>query len=317
MPEVRTDRTSGRKASTAVVLSLIMPGLGHVYCGRIVRGIILAFLSSIFIPVIFGALSVSSSSVRFGAIVAAMLASLTVLLVAVIDSWRTTRHTAEAYVLKDYNKWYVYVFLVLMSTGNSIQVAFQVRANLLQAFRVPTASNYPTIVPGDRLLANKLAYKNRDPQRGDLVVFINPQDRRINYIKRVVAVAGDTVEIKEGRVYVNDQELIRHNALQSILDNIRIEIRGKPLAGEVFYEINGGSKYKIFSAKPPHDRTSSDFAKITVPKHHCFVLGDNRNLSQDSRHFGPVPLATITGRADYLYFPAKDFSRFGRISSRQ
>jgi len=317
MSEVRTDRTSRRKPSTAAVLSLIMPGLGHVYCGRIVGGIILSFLSSMFVPVIFGALSVSRSSVRIGVIVAALLASLAVLLIAVIGSWRTARHTAEAYVMKDYNKWYVYALLVLMGTGNSMQVAFQVRSTLIEAFVVPVASNYPTIVPGDRFLANKLAYKNRDPQRGDLVVFINPEDRRINYIKRVVAVAGDTVEIKDGELYINDRKLIREKAPQSILDNIKIEVRGKPLAGEVFYEINGDSKYKIFSAKPPHDRASGDFAMITVPKHHCFVLGDNRNLSQDSRHFGPVPLATVKGRADYLYFPAKDFSRFGRISSRQ
>jgi len=317
MAELRTDRTSRRKPSTAVVLSLIMPGLGHVYCGRIVRGLILAFLSGMFIPVIFGALSVSRSSVRFGVIAAALLASLAVLLIAVIESWQTARHTTEAYVPKNYNRWYVYVILVLMSTGNSIQVAFQVRANLLEAFRVPVASNYPTIIPGDRFLANKLAYKNHDPQRGDLVVFINPEDRRINYIKRVVAVAGDTVEIKDGRLYINDRKLIRQNAPQSILDNVRIDVQGKPLEGEVFYEINADSKYKIFSAKPPHERGSPDFAKITVPEHHCFVLGDNRNLSYDSRHFGPVPLATVKGRADYLYFPAKGFSRFGRIKSRE
>ncbi len=317
MSELRTNRTSRRKPSTAVVLSLIMPGLGHVYCGRIVRGIGLAFLSSMFIPVIFGALSVSRSSVRIGAILAALLASLAVLLIAVIESWQTATHTAEAYVLKDYNKWYVYVLLVLMSTGNSMQVAFQVRSNLLEAFRVPAASNYPTIIPGDRFLANKLAYKNNDPQRGDLVVFINPEDRRINYIKRVVAVAGDTVEIKDGHLYINDQKLIRQKAPQSILDNIRIEVRGEPLEGEVFYEINGDSKYNIFSAKPLHGPGLPDFAAITVPKHHCFVLGDNRDHSLDSRHFGPVPLATVKGRADYLYFPAKDWSRFGRIRSRE
>jgi len=98
------------------------------------------------------------------------------------------------------------------------------------------------------------------------------------------------------------------------LDNITIKVQAEPLEGEVFEETNGKAKYKIFLAKPPHDNTSGDFAKITVPEHHCFVLGDNRNLSRDSRHFGPVLLATIKGRADYLYCPAKDWSRFGRIN---
>ena len=298
----------------AVVLSLIMAGLGHIYCGRFVKGLVLTFLTCIFVPVLFGRLSVSNSSVRIAVIIAALFASSGVWLVAIIDSWYTARHTAEGYTLKDYNRWYVYVLLVLMGTGGSTQIAFNVRKTLLEAFRVPVASNYPTIVPNDRFLANKLAYKNSDPKRGDLIVFLNPEDRRINYIKRVVAIAGDTVEIKDGQLYVNDEKLQRQKLAQSTLDNIRVEVRGEPLEGDVFVETNGNAKYKIFLARPPHDTTSSDFAKIKVPEHHCFVLGDNRNLSQDSRHFGPVPLATVKGRADYLYWPAKDWSRFGRIS---
>lgn len=300
---------------SAVVLSLIMAGLGHIYCGRFVKGLVLAFLTCIFVPVLFGTLSVSNSSVRIAVIIAALFASSAVWLVAIIDSWYTARHTADSYTLKDYNRWYVYILLVLMGTGGSTQIAFNVRLTLLEAFRVPAASNYPTIVPNDRFLANKLAYKTSDPKRGDLVVFINPENRRINYIKRVAAIAGDTVEIKEGQLYINDEKLQRQKLAQSTLDTIRIKVRGEPLEGDVFEETNGNAKYKIFLARPPHSQASSDFAKITVPKHHCFVLGDNRNLSRDSRHFGPVPLGTVKGRADYLYWPAKDWARFGRISN--
>jgi signal peptidase I len=184
---------------------------------------------------------------------------------------------------------------------------------LLEAFRVPVASNYPTILPGDRFIANKITYKSTDPKKGDLIVFINPEDRHQNYIKRIIAVAGETVEIRNGELYVNDQKLLRQKLPQSTLDNIRIKIRGEALDGDVFLETNGDAKYKIFLAEPPHDRTSGDFAKITIPEHHCFVLGDNRSISQDSRYFGPVLLATVKGRADYLYFPAKDWSRLGKI----
>jgi signal peptidase I len=299
----------------AVTLSVIMAGLGHIYCGRFVKGLVLAFLICIFVPVLFGTLSVSNSSVRIAVIIISFSVSMVIWLVAIIDSWYTAKHTADSYTLKDYNRWYVYVLLVLMGTGGSTQIAFNVRKNILEAFRVPVASNYPTIVPNDRFLANKLAYKTSDPKRGDLVVFINPENRRINYIKRVVAIAGDTVEIKDGQLYINDEKLQRQILAQSTLDNIRIKVRGEPLEGDVFYETNGNAKYKIFLAGPPHNQASSDFAKITVPAHHCFVLGDNRNLSQDSRHFGPIPLATVKGRADYLYWPAKDWSRFGRIKN--
>lgn len=310
MSEVTADRNKRRKPLTAIVLSLIMPGLGHIYCGRIVKGIILAFLSGILIPVTFATLSVSHSTVRIAVIIATLFASLVVWLVAIIDSWYTARHTTDSYTLKDYNRWYVYVILILMSTGNSTQISFNVRSTLVEAFRVPVASNYPTIVPNDRFLANKRAYKTSDPKKGDLIVFLNPENRRINYIKRVVAIAGDTVEIRNGELYVNDEKLERQMLPQSTLDNIRIKIKGEPLEGDVFEEINGDAKYKIFLAE---HKTPGDFAKITVPEHHCFVLGDNRNLSRDSRHFGPIPLATIKGRADYLYWPAKDWSRFGKI----
>ncbi len=315
MSEIISGRTKRRKPLTAVVLSLIMPGLGHVYCGRIVKGIILAFLSSIIVPVIFGTLSVSHSSVRVAVIIAALFVSLVVQLVAIIDSWYTARHTATDYTLKDYNKWYVYLILILMGTGNSTQISFNVRAYLVEAFRVPVASNYPTIVPNDRLLANKIAYKNCDPERGDLIVFISPENRRMNYIKRVVAVAGDTVEIRNRELYINDEKLERRKLPQSVLDKIRVTVDGHPLEGDVFEETNGDAEYTIFLARGPHEKASPDFAKITVPEHYCFVLGDNRNLSHDSRHFGAVPLATIKGRADYLYCPAKDWSRLGRITT--
>jgi signal peptidase I len=299
----------------AVLLSWIMAGLGQIYCGRFVKGLIFTFLVCIFIPVFFGALSVGPSSVRVAVIIISFLISIVVWLVAIIDSWHTAKHTSAGYALKDYNRWYVYVILVLMGTGGSTQIAFNIRETLLEAFRVPAASVYPTIIPNDRLLANKLAYKNRDPERGDLIVFLNPEDRRQNYIKRVVAIAGDTVEMKGDQLYINGEQLQLQKLAQSTLDNIRIEVRGEPLEGDFFEETNGDARYKIFIAGPPHNQASTDFAKMTVPEHHCFVLGDNRNLSYDSRNFGPIPLATIKGRAEYLYFPAKDWSRFGRIKN--
>jgi signal peptidase I len=118
------------------------------------------------------------------------------------------------------------------------------------------------------------------------------------------------VEIRNGELYVNNKKLPSKKLPQSTLDSMRIKVGAEHLEGDVYEETNGSAKYKIFLAdhRPP-----GDFAKLTVPEHHCFVLGDNRNLSYDSRNFGPVLLATVKGRAYYLYFPAKGWSRFGKI----
>ena len=118
----------------AVTLSVIMTGLGHIYCGRIVKGLVLAFISCILIPFIFGILSVSHSTIRIAVIIAALLASSVIWLFAIIDSGYIAKRTKENYIPKDYNRWYVYVILILMGTGGSTQIAFNVRVNISQYF---------------------------------------------------------------------------------------------------------------------------------------------------------------------------------------
>jgi signal peptidase I len=296
----------------AILFSLIMPGLGQVYCGRLKRGLILNFLNILPLPIIIGLFSLSDSPSLMQIAIVLILAGGIVQFTAIIDSAFLAKHSA-GYQLKDYNSPIVYVLLVLIVTGGSIGSALYLRSQRLEAYRVPAASCYPTIFPNDRILVNKHAYIRIDPKRGDLVVHICPFDRHSNYIKRIVAVAGDTVEMKDNRLFINGKELPRRELPESSLDNISITVKGQLLEGDFLEETNDNVKYNIFLSEPPHNKTIGDFEKITVPEHHCFVLGDNRNDSIDSRQFGPVPLATIIGRADYIYWPAKDWSRFGKI----
>ena len=313
MDDIAAGVKNKRRIWVAIMFSLIMPGLGQVYCGKLARGLVFNFLNILPLPIVIGLFSMSNSPALMQITIALISAAGIIQIIAIIDSAFLASQTKADYLLKDYNKWYVYVLLVLIVTGGSIGSGLYLRDQTIEAFSVPTASNYPTIIPGDRFLANKLAYRKSEPKRGDLVVFLNPEDRKMKYIKRVVAVAGDTVEIKNHELYINDQKLQLCQLPDSTLDKIKTEIRDHALKGKVFKEINGDEEYKIFLAQPPHDKSSPDFAKITVPKYHCFVLGDNRSFSRDSRHFGSIPLATIIGRADYLYFPAKDWSRFGSL----
>ncbi|MHC4744158.1 MAG: signal peptidase I [Planctomycetota bacterium] len=313
MVDESIDTSSRRRLWLAIALSFIMPGLGHAYSGRFPRGLVFLFLC--FIPIILlqaGRVLGLFESVVFGLVVLLIIAPI-IYIAAIIDSYHVTRHTRVDYRMKDYNRWYVYAALVLLNTASLLEATLSLRANYFEAFRVPTASNYPTIVPNDRLIANKIVYNHSDPEKGDLVVFTNPENRSQNYIKRVVAVAGDTVEIKDGRLYVNDREIPREELAPSVLENIRIEVNREPLEGRAYCETNDDAQYTIFLAMTAGDQAPPDFEKTTVPQHHCFVLGDNRNLSRDSRHFGPVPLATIKGRADYLYWPVEGWARFGTL----
>ncbi|MCP4707836.1 MAG: signal peptidase I, partial [Planctomycetes bacterium] len=184
----------------------------------------------------------------------------------------------------------------------------------VEPFRIPTASMYPTILPGDRILANKIIYNTTDPQIGDLIVFINPENRHQKFIKRVVALAGDTVEFKDSQLVINGAPLPRQSVPESILSSIPAQANGRLLASELFYETNRSTQYKInLDQANPQQLTPFTQDLLTVPPYHCFVLGDNRDDSQDSRHFGPIPMSTIVGRADHLYFPTQKFSRFGKI----
>lgn len=302
-----------RRIWLALLLSLIMPGLGQIYCGRMKRGLFLNFMILLPLPMILVLFSLSDSPALMHIAIILILASSMVILVTIFDSIFLSIRTAADYQLKDYNHPAVYMLLILIVTGGNIYSRLYLRNQRLEAYRIPAASCYPTIVPNDRILVNKNAYDSKDPARGDLIVHTNPNNRHENYIKRIVAIAGDTVEMKNNRLYINGRELSKRKLPESALDNIRIIVKGQPLEGEVFEETNGNAKYNIFLMDLAHDNTIGDFEKITVPEHHCFVLGDNRNNSIDSRHFGPIPLATIIGRADYIYWPAMSWSHFGKI----
>jgi signal peptidase I len=263
----------------AMSLTMCCPGLGQLYCGRAARGLILFGSFALFGPLVVGMSFVATSTASLFLFVGCLLMYLGAAVWAAVDA----RHIAQTlsgqdYTLRDYNHLAVYVLLSLTSVPYSIGLAFFLRANVMEAFRIPSSSMSPTLLPGDRMLTNKLGISTRTFQRGDVIVFRNPENRRQHFVKRIAGLPGDSVEIKAGELLINGETL--HQGSEG--DNAA---QGQP----------------------------SSLSVQTVPAGSYFVLGDNRNLSRDSRNFGFLSHGEITGVVTYLYWPANSWSRFGSV----
>lgn len=168
--------------------------------------------------------------------------------------------------------------------GTALLLALALRTFVVQAFKIPSGSMLPTLQIGDHILVNKFIYGPRleipltqrslgqlpglrKPARGDVVVFIWPKDRSKDFIKRVIATEGETVELRDRQLFIDGRPVpdphAHYSATHSALDT---------------------------------------YGPFTVPKGTVFVMGDNRDQSYDSRFWGPVPLSDIKGRAIIIYW---------------
>ncbi|MDD4358125.1 MAG: signal peptidase I [Smithellaceae bacterium] len=167
----------------------------------------------------------------------------------------------------------------------AILIAVVIRTLVIQAYKIPSRSMVPTLLIGDHLLVNKFIYGIKipvirtillpvsNPERGDIIVFIYPNDRSKDYIKRVIGVAGDKIEIRNKDIFVND----------------------KP------YKDDFGI-YSDSIVYPAMMQPRDNYGPVVVPKNSLFVMGDNRDESADSRFWGFVDLKDVEGKALLIYW---------------
>ena len=167
----------------------------------------------------------------------------------------------------------------------AILIAVVIRALVVQAYKIPSRSMVPTLLIGDHLLVNKFIYGIKipvirttlvsvsNPERGDIIVFIYPNDRSKDYIKRVIGVAGDKIEIRNKKIFIND----------------------KPYKDDF-------SIYSDSIVYPAMVQPRDNFGPVVVPKNSLFVMGDNRDESADSRFWGFVNLQDVEGKALLIYW---------------
>jgi len=182
-------------------------------------------------------------------------------------------------------------------------VVFSIRSSLADWNDVPTGSMKPTILEGDRVYVNKVAYDLKvpfttwhiaqwgDPARGDIVVFYSPHDGQ-RLVKRVIGLPGETIELRSNILLINGQQT-EYSPLAA--ERLR-DVAPKDLNSHVFaQEALPGRPHAV--AGFPAVQARRDFGPVVVPHDHYFMMGDNRDDSFDSRYYGPVPRKSIVGRS--------------------
>ena len=169
--------------------------------------------------------------------------------------------------------------------GIALVIALVVRTLLLQAFKIPSSSMENTLLVGDHIFVNKFIYgyhipftkgrvlQFKSPERGDIIVFVFPEDTEKDFIKRVIGVPGDVIEVRQKTVYLN----------------------GQPIREDYARFVEGADPEGLVRAR-------DDMPAIQVPPGKYFVMGDNRDRSYDSRFWGFVDSEAVIGKAMFIYF---------------
>jgi signal peptidase I len=178
-------------------------------------------------------------------------------------------------------------------------IAMIIRAFVLQAYRIPSSSMEDTLLKGDHILATKYNYgltipfttrkmwgEDKVPDRGDIVIFTFPGNHSMDFVKRVIGLPGDTVEVRDKKVYVD---------------------------GEL-YKIPYEKYTDPFILSQGQGKVRDNFGPDVVEAGHCFVMGDNRDQSYDSRFWGQVPIQNIKGKAFIIYFSWDSEKHWVRLS---
>ncbi|MEZ4319263.1 MAG: signal peptidase I [Myxococcota bacterium] len=208
------------------------------------------------------------------------------------------------------------------SWGPAIFAVLFIRTFVFEPFRIPSGSMVPTLQIGDHVAVSKFSYgiwvpltiveiplldfawivpryellRLSEPQRGDIIVFRYPRDESTNYIKRVVGLPGDRIRVRDNKIFVNDEEMKRE-----YVDSYDfVDSSCRPIGTRRYIEDLEGLKHEVLTNKGLSS-TLGDMREVTVPADNVFVMGDNRDFSEDSRRWGFVRADQIKGKAHLVW----------------
>lgn len=294
-----------RKPLFALLMSFILPGYGQLYNGEINKAIWL-FLGFAFlvVPAIALAALYLPANLTLPALLTSLFLLFSLWIYGMVDAFRSARRKQD-HLLQDWQKSSVYVLVLILCSVIALPfLTDYVRQNLVESFRVPSGSMEPTVMTGDMLFADKRYNRpgfKPAVQRGDIAIFVYPNDRTHYFIKRIVGLPGDKLQIRGSEVFINGKS----TKIAEEVDN----------NGALFVtETDGEKQWQVYWANTSPKLPQTD---MIIPPGEVFVLGDNRAASNDSRFFGTVHLQDVVGKARQVWLSVKGndvkWERMGQV----
>ncbi len=280
--------THPRQPWLALAMSFVLPGFGQLYNGEANKAIWLFIAFAVLsIPgIVFIALYLSGG-LMVPALVISLILTLSIWIYGLIDAWRTARRQMN-YLPRGWQMSGVYALVFLLCLLAQLFLVNYIREHQVQSFHIPSNSMEPGILKGDVMFAD-MRYNcpgcKGAVKRGDIAIFVYPNNRTLYYIKRVIGLPGDRVSIKGHFITLNGKPLtVREEHVES---------------GILITEAVDDRQWRVQWTQPDQEPAGLE---LTVPPGQALILGDNRSTSQDSRMFGTVPLPDIVGKARQIWF---------------
>jgi signal peptidase I len=284
--------TRRRRPWLAALLSLVVPGLGHLYAGYPAAALAAYVLALLGLGLMLAAwLLIPSAPAN---IILGLAAFPTIYLAIPVHAGILAARQASSYELRPYNRWYVYVGIYLLLGMVLFPKIQEQHRRYVEAFRIPSGAMDPTLMIGDYLYVIKTLAERTVVKNGSVVVFESVEEPGLKVIKRVVALPGDTLKMTAGTLWRNGKELTEPYAVHR--DPTRSE--------------DAEQRVKMRTWQSPHavgiDRDSyapdvEDWGPVVVPPDSFLALGDNRDASYDSRYYGLIPFSRILGQPRVIY----------------
>lgn len=268
-------------------LAFLFPGFGQVYNGQIKKGIIF-LLITFTIPSILGFTRIGIFFLGYFSVI---IIDSSFRLYIIYDAVKNAKKLKN-YELKSYNTWYYY--LIILVGIITITWFYDYNSAVgVKSYKIPTTSNEPTLLVGDKVVGDLRAFTSTKPNYGDLVIF-QKKDSLNPWVYRIVALPNDKLEIKNNFLIINGKQCKTRFIKETKSDELAVN--------EYEEELPNGHKHKIYTFKKPFNDNVNVMNKIIIPANSYYLIGDNRDNAMDSRYIGTIKREEIIAKVVFGYW---------------